>query len=741
MAAQIHPIYEFDDFQLDPRERRLLRSGRSVPLHGKAFELLFVLIRNHGRLLTKDEIFSMVWPDQIVEESNLTVNMSAIRRALGERASSPRYIATVSGRGYRFTGEVRELADQELTIERESFRRVVVEQNECDSESGTPIAQSVLQRIAKSILAMRFRALLLLSTCAMLILAIAGGSLWLLRSAHLANRAAVTSQPMTLHRFATHGGTPMRAVISPDGKSLVYVQRINGKDSLWLGQVDANSSVLIKQPSDLSYFAVVFSPDGGSIYITARDPKWSETKLMRMPVLGGVMTELIANVDSPVTFSPDDRRLAFLRNDGEATSIIIADADDGKNERTLLARKRPENFSSGGLAWSPDGKRIAVGANTGDQEHTAIFTVNIADGGVSKISRRSWGTVGNLTWLGEGNGLVLMAREAAVARRSQLWLVAYPDGEAQKLTNDLNIYTVETLSRSANGTLAVLQAHNTSEIWVAPHGEVKLAQRALQGVEPRYEGIDGLAWTPDGRLLYSAYVGDGQAIWEMNGDGTDLRQLTVNSGDVVDREMSVTADGRYLVFQSNRSGSCHIWRANTDGSNLEQLTSGGNNFRPCLSPDGNWIIYISEQDGKSTLWRVSIDGEGAKQLTNNPSSGPQVSPDGKHIAYLESSDSLPLHIAIIPFDGGRPEKSFALPQRPPVTLARRMRWSPDGTALIYKDSMQGLWRQRLDQKEPEPIRDFQNMVIFQFAWSFDGKNLAYTSAIATRDIILLDSIK
>jgi len=70
-----------------------------------------------------------------------------------------------------------------------------------------------------------------------------------------------------------------------------------------------------------------------------------------------------------------------------------------------------------------------------------------------------------------------------------------------------------------------------------------------------------------------------------------------------------------------------------------------------------------------------------------------------------------------------------------------MRWSPDGTALIYKDSMQGLWRQRLDQKEPEPIRDFQNMVIFQFAWSFDGKNLAYTSAIATRDIILLDSIK
>ena len=135
MAVHTRLIYEFDDFQLEPDGRQLLRRGQLIPLHGKAFEMLLVLIRNHGRLLTKDELFQLVWPDQIVEESNLTVNMSAIRRALGERASNPRYITTVSGRGYRFSGQVRHVPGEALTIERETFARLVVEEEEIEAST------------------------------------------------------------------------------------------------------------------------------------------------------------------------------------------------------------------------------------------------------------------------------------------------------------------------------------------------------------------------------------------------------------------------------------------------------------------------------------------------------------------------------------------------------------------------------------------------------------------------------
>src|SRR5580765_7034815 len=148
MTPPTRLIYEFDDFQLEPERRKLMRRGEIVPLPGKAFEMLLVLSSNRGRLLTKDELFQLVWPGQIVEESNLTVNMSAIRRALGERAGDPHYITTISGRGYRFTGEVRQFAHETLTIERETFARVTVEQEETESRTSlAPLAAQIANTI------------------------------------------------------------------------------------------------------------------------------------------------------------------------------------------------------------------------------------------------------------------------------------------------------------------------------------------------------------------------------------------------------------------------------------------------------------------------------------------------------------------------------------------------------------------------------------------------------------------
>ncbi|HSS18812.1 MAG TPA: winged helix-turn-helix domain-containing protein [Pyrinomonadaceae bacterium] len=734
MTVQTHLTYEFDDFQLEPDDRRLVRYGKVIPLHGKAFEMLLVLIRNRGRLLTKDELFALVWPDQIVEESNLTVNMSTIRRALGERASHPRYITTVSGRGYRFTADVHQF-DESLTVERETFARVTVEQEETES----PLVSFAAQ-IARAVERLNSPLLILLITCSA-VLAIAGLSVWT-RTLNHTSAAPLPWARVAISRFATQGGVPFRVAISPDGKSVVYRQRIGDKESLWLGQIESNSSVLIAEQSDRSYNGLTFSPDGQSVYLTEGLFADSATKLVRMPIVGGIMSELLSHVDSAVTFSPDGKQLAFLRRDGEETSIIIADSRDGKNERTLVTRKRPETFSSSGLSWSPDGLSIAVAANKANDRRSEILAVAVADGDIRKISGQDWGAVGNLAWQADGSGLLLTARNSQTARRSEIWFVPYPAGEPRKITNDLNQYLIDTLSLSSNGILAVLQGHMESEIWQAPDGDPQRTRLVLQGIAPRYEGVDGLTWTPEGHLLYSAYVGDAIAIWEMNSDGSNRRQLTSGNSDSIDRQINVTRDNRYIVFQSNRSGRFEIWRANRDGSAPKQLTqNNGNNSQPSVSPDSKWILYVSDRLGTSTLWRMSIDGEHSTQLTLNFSTGPQVSPDGKQIAYLESSHSVPLHIAIIPFTGGEPEKVFPLPQRPPTNLAKQMRWTPDGTALIYKDSIQGLWRQRLDEKGPQPIKGFEDVQVHQLGWSFDGSGLAYTRGANMQEIILLQNLK
>lgn len=108
-------IYEFGSFRVDALRRLLLREGKPVRLSGKAFEILLILLEQKGRLVTKDKLMRRVWPDAVVEENNLTVNMSALRKALGESPGEHRYLVTVPGRGYQFVADVREYSGEGAT--------------------------------------------------------------------------------------------------------------------------------------------------------------------------------------------------------------------------------------------------------------------------------------------------------------------------------------------------------------------------------------------------------------------------------------------------------------------------------------------------------------------------------------------------------------------------------------------------------------------------------------------------
>jgi len=99
-------VFEFGDFRLDVRERRLLKDGQPVPLTRKALETLRVLLERSGRLITKDELMQYIWPDTVVEENNLNQNISTLRRALGEPTTGLQFIETVPGVGYRFVADV-----------------------------------------------------------------------------------------------------------------------------------------------------------------------------------------------------------------------------------------------------------------------------------------------------------------------------------------------------------------------------------------------------------------------------------------------------------------------------------------------------------------------------------------------------------------------------------------------------------------------------------------------------------
>ena len=154
-----------------------------------------------------------------------------------------------------------------------------------------------------------------------------------------------------------------------------------------------------------------------------------------------------------------------------------------------------------------------------------------------------------------------------------------------------------------------------------------------------------------------------------------LLALVERSGELLEKDelhVSATADGRYMVFQSTRSGGYEVWRARIDGNDLKQLTSGGQNREPHVSPDGKWVAYTSIRNGLPTLWRVTIDGGEPVQLTDKPSSGAAISHDGKYIAcaFTIQANSR-AQLAIIPADGGSPLKLFDLPRLANFSLGGR----------------------------------------------------------------------
>jgi len=130
-------FYEFGSFRIDTVKRLLLRDGEPVVLKAKCFETLLVLVEARGQVLEKDELMRRIWPDTIVEESNLTGYISTLRKALGENSKEHRYIVTVPGRGYSFVAEVKEVREEssELVLPEQSSLSPITEEGEAGGQA------------------------------------------------------------------------------------------------------------------------------------------------------------------------------------------------------------------------------------------------------------------------------------------------------------------------------------------------------------------------------------------------------------------------------------------------------------------------------------------------------------------------------------------------------------------------------------------------------------------------------
>ncbi len=548
-----------------------------------------------------------------------------------------------------------------------------------------------------------------------------------------ASSARAPFETLSITRL-TSSGKASDATISPDGKYVVHVVDDSGQQSLWVRQVATMSNVQIVPPAEVIYGGLTFSADGNYIYYTNRHRNSVVSTLYQVPVLGGTAKTLVEDVDSPVTFSPDGSRMAFIRyyQSPRRSSLMIVKSD-GTGEQEIAVRTLPDFYNS--LAWSPDGRVIACAASGVDGgSYMTVVEVSVDTGAERAITSQRWLAVGRLAWLPKGRSLVVSAIDQGT-RLNQIWNITYPEGEARRITNDLNNYIGVSLTADAS-TLATIEADQLSNIWTTSGGKLDSARQVTSGIGK----YNRLAWTRDNRIVFASSVSGNRDIWIMDADGGNQRQLTADSG--VNAQPVASPDGRYILFLSNRTtgfNTFNIWRMDMDGRNLKQLTSGAGEFHPSCSPDGQWVVYSSQSGGTATLWKVSIDGGEPVQLTDKITTFPVVSPDGKWIAcnYWEGQINTPQLVALIPFTGGPPAKTFNI--APGI-----IRWSADGRALTYVDYRGGsynIWSQPVAGGEPKQLTNFKGDLIFDFDWSRDGRDLACARGIVSTDVVLLKSDK
>jgi Tol biopolymer transport system component len=350
------------------------------------------------------------------------------------------------------------------------------------------------------------------------------------------------------------------------------------------------------------------------------------------------------------------------------------------------------------------------------------------------ISSNKWSSSGRATWLADGSGLVLDASDQSSSLLPQLWYVAYPSGEARRITNDLNRYYGVSLTGDSSA-LVTVQGEVSSSIWVAPQGNATVARRITSG-SGTGEGLYGVASLPNGGVLYTSITSGHSDIWSMGADDSNPAQLTVNAGN--NSDPAVSADGQTVVFSSDRDGHRNIWRMNIDGSSPKQLTNGDADFTPQITPDGKWLIYQSDRAGKLRIWKQPLDGGTPQPLIDRAAGSPTVSPDGKWVAMNAFDEAAGrFEVAYMPIEGGELTKLSYL-----VNAA--FGWAPDGKSVLSVDNRNGvsnLMSQPLDGHPPKQVTNFTEGTIFKFAWSANGKQLFLARGSVNSDVVLISNVK
>ncbi|PYS99207.1 MAG: hypothetical protein DMF63_14170 [Acidobacteria bacterium] len=693
--------YFFGEFEVDPGRRVLLRSGVDVKLKPKTVDVLLALIERHGEVVSKGDLLDRAWDGQFVEEKNLSVHIAALRKIFGETKNENRFIATVPGTGYSFVADVSKL---DHSMNGNASHAV-----QTSTETGDG-------RITKKVLAVGAVLIVVGSLLAF--------ALWRKSPAPVSSLGSPSIKQLTTN------GRVRSVAISPDGKLFAYTVDENGKRELYSGFTSGGKHSVIVEPTDAEISEPAFSPDSNFVFFglsgAGRDPA-----IYRASAGSGPVEKVLDGISS-FKLSPDGKFIYFGRR-SDANDAIIAKDLPGGSERELATFPKEFEANLSTVSLSPDGQSIAIAVR--HEETPFKWDVMIASlstpGEFRRIPNKLFREIGFMKWADPETILVCGEPEGSLSSvpHRQVYRLDVKTGEPELVTGDLSTYDSSLSSDSSGRSIVSVELRQMNNIAVAPVDNLSNFRMITNGSFGRYDGLWGMDFTPDGKIMFTSSDSSSQVISVMDPDGSNVKQLT--AAGHVNSALSVTPDGRFVVFLSYRGETAEIWRMNSDGSNSIQLTHAERAYQPFISADGRWVYYVNASPSmEGRLQRVPIDGGDAQTMTEKRASWGAASPDGKFIATGYEGK-----LAIFETSTFAIVNKFDLPQNAKVYMG--VHWTPDSSEILYRDEVEGYWAQNVSGGPPRKVDGLPAEKLYNFSYSKDGKYFAFVRGVEIRDAVMI----
>ncbi len=517
--------------------------------------------------------------------------------------------------------------------------------------------------------------------------------------------------------------------MSPDGRYLAEVKNDKGQRTLWVRNIPTNTDAQVLPAFTNPYVGLAFSPDGNSLYFVRGTEKNVYIRdLYQISVLGGTPRQIVHNVDSPPSFSPDGSRMVYLRQTPELkdhfTELHIADRD-GTNDQLVY---KDSNFP-GYPVWSPDGNTIEL--NEQLRPGSLILLLDVATKKTTELKSPHGITYGiDAAWMPDSRH-VLLTYVRENSDRAQIASVSVPGNQFQPLTNDLNSY--EGLALSSNGkTMAtVLTNRDTNLSLYKGSGGTLVSSAALRISAGR------LNWLDEKRLVVLT-----PRVSISKFDPTTGATERIDVGDLQLAASITSCPDDRIVFPAIPKAIDHtrLFRMNADGSGQTALTTDGVVRDPVCLADGKTVNYSVFEDKRNAGWSVPLDGGTPKKLFAGEGGFPvRYSLDGHYAlhgkATADENESLTWVLRDLTVPNSVRDIS------PDIRFSfSNTAFMPDSKALVYGIQQGGgeaILAQPLDGSPSHVLVDFVPSRIRDFAWSPSGDQLAVLREHSTSDVVLI----